>query len=123
MYCKNTLLSNQSKVCIINQICANIKTLHTLKAKGYQNPGKLKFSKEERSLNFVQANSSYKIKSSKKLNLQNLGRAFPVNGLKQFINITGIEFANAKLVHKATGYFIQIVTYQPKVDTQKEKIN
>lgn len=115
-------LSAQSKVCIINQICANIKTLHTLKTKGFQKPGKLKFSKEERSLNFIQANSSYKIKSSKRLKLQNLGKAFPVNGLGQFISISGIEFANAKLIHKATGYFIQIVTYQPKEIKQKEKI-
>ena len=40
-------LSAQSKQCLISRMYANIKTLHTLKSKGLQKCGKLKYSKEE----------------------------------------------------------------------------
>ena len=40
-------LSAQSRQCLISRMYANIKTLHTLKTKGIQKCGKLKYSKEE----------------------------------------------------------------------------
>ena len=40
-------LSAQSRQCLVSRMYANIKTLHTLKVKGLQKPGKLKYSKEE----------------------------------------------------------------------------
>ena len=40
-------LSAQSKQCLISRMYANIKTLHTLKTKGLQKHGRLKYSKEE----------------------------------------------------------------------------
>lgn len=114
-------LSSQAKMSLVNTMYSNIKTLHTLKEKGLQKCGKLKYSKEEIAIGLVQANVSYQIKSSKRVKIQGLGKAFPVNGTKQFLNIPGIEFANARLLHLATGYYIQFVTYQPK-SQPKEKI-
>lgn len=114
-------LSSQAKMSLLGTITSNIRTLHTLKGKGLQKCGRLKYSKEETSIGLVQYGVSYQIKSSKRVKVQGLGKAFPVNGTKQFLNIPGLEFANARLLHLATGYYIQFVTFQPK-ETPKEKI-
>lgn len=113
-------LSSQAKMALVGQMYSNIKTLHTLKSKG-KKVGRLKYSKEETAISLVQPGISYQIKSSKRVKIQGLGKAFPVNGMKQFINIPGLEYANARLLKKPTGYYIQFVTYQPKQQL-KEKI-
>lgn len=115
-------LSSQEKLSLINTMSANIKTLATLKKKGNK-VGRLKFSKEETAIGLIQYGISYKIVSSKRVKIQGLPKAYPVNGLKQFVNIPGLEFANARLLRRATGYYIQIVCYAPKEQKVKEKIN
>ena len=45
-----------------------------------------------------------------------------VNGLRQFLNIPDIEIANARLLKRGTGYYIQIVVYVPK-ENKQAKIN
>lgn len=107
-------LSSQARMALVGRMYSNIKTLHTLKEKGLQKCGRLKYSKEETVIGLVQPNVSYQIKSSKRVKIQGLGKAFPVNGMKQFINIPGLEYANARLLKRPTGYYIQFVTYQPK---------
>lgn len=116
-------LSAQSKQCLISRMYANIKTLHTLKVKGLQKPGKLKYSKEETIIDLKQYGSSHKIISSKRVKLVGLPRTFIVNGLGQFSNILGIEFANARLIHKGTGYYVQFVCYVPKEQQNKVQQN
>ena len=113
-------LSSQAKMALVSQMYSNIKTLHTLKSKG-KKVGHLKYSKEETAISLVQPGISYQIKSSKRVKIQGLGKAFPVNGMKQLINIPGLEYANARLLKRSTGYYIQFVTYQPKTQS-KEKI-
>lgn len=113
-------LSSQAKMALVGRLYSNIKTLHTLKSKG-KKVGHLKYSKEETVIGLVQPGISYQIKSSKRIKIQGLGKAFPVNGMKQFINIPGLEYANARLLKRPTGYYIQFVTYQPK-QQPKEKI-
>lgn len=118
-------LSAQSKQCLISRMYSNIKTLYTLKSKG-QKVGKLKYSKEEKIIDLKQYGVSHKIISSKKVFITGLSgkkKGFTVNGLGQFINIPGIEFANARLIHKGTGYFVQFVCYVPKEDKNENKIN
>lgn len=95
-------LSAQSKQCLKSRMISNIKTLHTLKSKGFQKCGKLKFSKEERIIDLKQYGSSHKIISSKKIKISGIPKSLVVNGLNQFINIPNIEFANARLIHRAT---------------------
>lgn len=118
-------LSSQSRQCLISRMYANIKTLHTLKVKGKQKPGKLKFSKEETIVDLKQYGTSHKIISSKRVRIAGVSgrKGFVVNGLNQFINIPDIEFANARLLHKATGYYVQFVAYVPKEKTNQKKIN
>lgn len=113
-------LSSQAKMALVGRLYSNIKTLHTLKSKG-KKVGHLKYSKEETVIGLVQPGISYQIKSSKRVKIQGLGKAFPVNGMKQFINIPGLEYANARLLKRPTGYYVQFVTYQPK-QQPKEKI-
>src|SRR5574344_2485942 len=115
-------LSAQSKQCLISRMYANIKTLHTLKVKGLQKPGKLKYSKEETIIDLKQYGISHKIVSSKRVKLAGLPETFIVNGLDQFINIPEIEFANARLIHRGTGYFVQFVCYVPKENKTQKKI-
>lgn len=116
-------LSAQSKQCLVSRMYANIKALHTLKMKGSQKPGKLRFSKEETIIDLKQYGVSHKIVSSKEVKLAGLPKTFKVNGLDQFINIPEIEFANARLIHRATGYFVQFVCYVPKENKKEIKID
>ena len=117
---KINYLSASSRQCLVQRMLSNIKTLHSLKAKGIQKPGKLKFSKEETIIDLKQYGNSHTIVSSKKVKIVGFGK-LPVNGLNQFINISQIEFTNARLIHKPTGYYIQFVVFIPKQN--KEKIN
>jgi len=115
-------LSAQSKQCLVSRMIANIKTLHTLKSKGLQKCGKLKFSKEETIIDLKQYGVSHKILSSKRIKISGIPKSLIVNGLNQFINIPKIEFANARLIHRATGFYVQFVCYVPK-EQKKNKIN
>lgn len=116
-------LTAQSRQCLISRMCSNIKTLHSLKSKKLQKCGKLKYSKEERIIDLKQYGVSHKILSSKRVKIAGMPKTFVVNGLKQFLSISGIEIANARLLHRATGYYLQFVCYIPKSETAKEKID
>src|SRR5574344_658398 len=115
-------LSAQSKQCLISRMYANIKTLHTLKVKGLQKPGKLNYLQEDTIIDLKQYGISHKIVSSKRVKLAGLPKTFIVNGLDQFVNISGIEFANARLIHRGTGYYVQFVCYVPKENKIQKKI-
>ena len=61
------------------------------------------------------------MKSKNKISVQNIG-VLTVNGLEQ-INVDEVEFANAKLIHKPSGFYINITTYskkQPQPNIEKE---
>ena len=115
-------LSASQRQCLISRMYANIKTLHTLKIKGLQKPGRLKFSKEETIIDLKQYGMTHKIVSSKRIRIQGIVKSMIVNGLDQFINIPEIEFANARLIHRGTGYFVQFVCYVPKENKTQKKI-
>ena len=115
-------LSASQRQCLVSRMYANIKTLHTLKTKGLQKPGKLKFSKEETIIDLKQCGMTHKVVSSKRVKIQGIPKTLPVNGLEQFINIPDLEFANARLLHRGTGYYVQFVVYLPKETKAQEKI-
>ena len=55
--------------------------------------------------------------------IQNVHGKLTVNGLDQFINIDGIEYANANILNTPLGYYIAITTYIDKDKIQhKPKI-
>lgn len=116
-------LSASQRQCLISRMYANIKTLHTLKVKGLQKPGKLQFSKEETIIDLKQYGMTHKIVSSQRVKIQGIPHNLKVNGLDQFISIPEIEFANARLLHRATGYFVQFVCYIPKENKIENKID
>ena len=115
-------LSASQRQCLISRMYANIKTLRTLKTKGLQRPGRLRYSKEETIIDLKQYGMTHKIISSKRVRIQGIAKSMVVNGLDQFINIPGIEFANARLAHRATGYFVQFVCYVSKENKTQKKI-
>ena len=113
-----TTLPAQSRQCIISRMLENLKTMAVLRKRGYQKQGKLKFSKEETAIDYKQFGISHKITNKKRVRLAGIKGELFVNGLEQFYNITGVEVANARLLHRATGYFVQFVCFLPKQETQ-----
>lgn len=71
-------LTVQSKQCLVARMYANIKTLHTLKTKGFK-VGRLKYSKEETIVDLKQYGISHRIVSSKRVSISGL------SGRKRFL--------------------------------------
>lgn len=115
-------LSAAQRQCLISRMCSNIKALHSLKVNGKQKPGKLKFSKNETIIDLRQYGNEYKIVSSKRVRIQGIPKTLIVNGLNQFIDIPQLEYANARLVHRAAGYYVQFVVYIPKENKTQRRI-
>lgn len=101
------------------RILSNIKTLSSLKKKGYQKPGRIKFSKEETEIGLKQYGITHKIVSSKRVKVQGIPGKLPVNGLNQILSLSEVEIANARLLQKAGDYFVQFVVFVPKVVKEK----
>ncbi len=112
-------LSGASKQEINKRIGISCKSLSAnLKHGNIKHTKGLQFKSEFNSVPFRQFNNSWKFKGNK-IKLQNCSKPFKINGLEQ-LQIDGIEFANANLIQKASGYYIQITCYVPKED-KKEK--
>lgn len=114
-------ISSQMKQSVISEIVSNIRTLSSLK-KNDSKIGALKFRSELKEINLKQYNNTYKILSKNKIQIQNIKGAIRVNGLKQFIDIPNIEYANAKILNTPNGYYVAITTYIPK-SKKNTKIN
>jgi len=119
---KIKFLSAQSRQCLVSRMIANLKTMKTLRNKGLQKYGKLRFSKEEFAIDLKQYGVSHRILTNKRIKIAGLPKTFIVNGVKQFKDIQGIEIANARLLHKGGGYYVQFVCYIPKTEL-KSKID
>lgn len=115
-------LGSQMRQSVIADLQRNIKVLAKLKQNGYK-VGKLNYRKEYKSVNLKQYGTTYKILSHNKMRIQNVHGKLTINGLDQFINIDGIEYANAKILNTPKGYYIAITTYIDKGKIQhKPKI-
>ena len=113
-------LSSQMKQSVVDSVKTNICNLAKAKKTG-QKIGRLQFKKECNEINLPQFGKTYKIKSCNKISIQNIG-VLVVNGLEQ-INLDEVEFANAKLIKKPSGFYIHLTVYtkkQPQSDTEKE---
>lgn len=91
------------------RMLSNMKTLKTLKEKGVQYPGKLKFKSEVNIVDFKQFGVTHKINGPYKVKLQGIPHDLRVNGLQQFLNIKdeNLEIATARLLNRGGDYYIQ----------------
>ena len=115
-------LSSQMKQSVVDSVKTDVYNLSKAKKAGLK-VGRLQFKKECNEINLKQFGNTYKIKSHNKISVQNIG-ILVVNGLEQ-INLDEVEFANAKLIKKPSGYYINITIYskkQSKPEIKKEVI-
>lgn len=115
-------LSSHMKQSVADSVKTNVFNLSKAKKKGLK-IGRLQFKKECNEINLKQFGKTYKLKSKNKISIQNIG-ILVVNGLEQ-INIDEVEFANAKLVQKPSGFYIHLTVYsqkQPQSNVEKEVI-
>ena len=104
-------IGSQMKQSVLAGMLSSIKSLAARKKNG-GTVGALKYISDYPSLNLKQYGNTYKIYSHNKMKIQAISKKIIVNGLDQFINIPGIEIANAHLLNKPDGYYIAITTYQ-----------
>ena len=113
-------LSSQMKQSVVDSVKTDVCNLSKAKRAGLK-VGRLQYKHECNEINLKQFGNTYKIKSHNKISVQNIG-VLVVNGLEQ-INLDEVEFANAKLVKKPSGFYIHLTVYtkkQPQSDAEKE---
>ena len=109
-------LSAQMKQSVIESVKTNASNLSKAKRKGLK-VGRLQFKKECNEINLKQFGQTYAIKGKNKIRVEKIG-VLVVNGLEQ-INIDEVEFANAKLIQKPSGFYINITVYTKKRSQQE----
>ena len=113
-------LSAQMKQSVIESVKTNASNLSKAKRKGLK-VGRLQFKKECNEINLKQFGQTYAIKGKNKIRVEKIG-VLVVNGLEQ-INIDEVEFANARLIKKPSGFYIHLTVYtkrQPQEQIKKE---
>ena len=113
-------LSSQMKQSVVDSVKTDVYNLSKAKKAGLK-VGKLQFKKECNEINLTQFGCTYKIKAHNKISVQNIG-VLVVSGLEQ-IDLDEVEFANAKLIKKPSGFYIHLTVYtkkQPQPETSKE---
>lgn len=113
-------LSAQMKQSVVDSAKTNVFNLSKAKKHGVK-VGKLQFKKECNEINLKQFGQTYMIKDKNKIHIQRIG-ILVVNGLEQ-INLDEVEFANAKLIQKSSGFYINLTVYsnkQPQSNVEKE---
>lgn len=113
-------LSAQMKQSVMDSVKQNIFNLSKAKQKGLK-VGRLQFKKECNEINLKQFRQTYAIKGKNKIRVEKIG-VLVVNGLEQ-INLDEVEFANAKLIQKPSGFYINTTVYskkQPQEQIEKE---
>lgn len=101
-------IGSQMKQSVYADLKSSIKALSKLKKKGHK-VGRLKFKSEITAVTLKQYGTTYKFHNNHKVKIQNIHGLVRVNGLDQIKD--NVEFANAKLLNRADGYFLAITTY------------
>ena len=115
-------LSAQMKQSIVDSTKTNVSNLSKAKKSGLK-VGKLQFKKECNEVNLKQYGHTHAVKGKNKIRIEKIG-VLVVNGLEQ-INLDEVEFANAKLIQKPSGFYINLTVYsnkQQEISTEKEVI-
>ena len=113
-------LSAQMRQSVVDSVKTDVCNLSKAKKKGLR-VGRLRFKNECNEINLKQFGHTYTIKGKNKIRVQNIG-VLVVNGLEQ-INLDEVEFANAKLIRKPSGFYIHLTVYtkkQPQPEISKE---
>ncbi len=107
------------KQSVIQGIKYSLKSLAS--SKKHNHPvGSLRYKSEYTSINLQQYRKTYRFYDEQHIGLQGLSCRIRIKGAKQFWNIPGIEFANAKLLNLPDGYYLAITTYQTKGGEKKK---
>ena len=93
-----------------SQIGDELSSLSAKKKKGYK-VGKLKFKSSCNSISLRQFGNTHRIKSLTKVGITGITGNFRVHGLEQFADNPSAEVANAKLLKKPDGYYINWTVY------------
>ena len=104
-------LGSRMQQSAIQQLATDRKSLAASKSHGHK-IGKLKFVSEVASIDLAQFGKTWRF-SGDRVAIQKIPGKLKVRGLQQFKQ-DGIEFANAKIVHRADGYHLLITTYVPR---------
>ncbi len=106
-------ISAQMKTGLHERVCIAIKSLSTKKKKGkVKDVGRLKYTKEVNSIELKQFGMTWKFDKTR-IKIQGVKKPFKIEGYNQIPK--DCEFANAKLIKKPSGYYIQITTFQNKI--------
>ena len=107
-----THLSAKNRQNILYQVQHAIKALSALKTKAKRKVGKLKFKSEYGCIELSQYGITHKITGQRTVKINGIKRHIKVRGLDQIT--PAMEFANAKLIRKASGYYLFLTTYQTR---------
>ena len=114
-------LGSQMKQSVVQGIKHSLKGLAALK-KHNHSVGSLRYKSEYESINLHQHRVTYRFYDENHIGLQGFRERIRIRGANQFWNISGLEFANAKLLNLPDGYYLAITTYQNKGgETRKAK--
>ena len=111
-----TTLSAQMRQSVVDSVKTDVCNLSKAKKKGLR-VGRLRFKNECNEINLKQFGHTYTIKGKNKIRVQNIG-VLVVNGLEQ-INLDEVEFANAKLIKKPSGFYVHLTVYTKKQSQQE----
>ena len=115
-----TTLSVQMKQSVVDSAKTDVYNLSKAKKAGHK-VGRLQYKKECNEINLKQFGKTYYFKGKNKIHIQNIG-VLVVNGLGQ-ISLDEVEFVNAKLIRKPSGFYIHLTVYtkkQQQSNTEKE---
>lgn len=124
-----TVLSSQMKQALITKVKDSIHALHVLKSKGFK-VGRLKFKKEINSVPLKQHGNTFTLFPTY-IKVQNIKHKLPIRGYNQItiyctknnINLTDIEITTAKLIRRATDFFLHVTIAVPKTQKYKDTPN
>ena len=101
-------IGSQMKQSVYADLKSSIKSLARLKKTG-RKVGRLKFKSEIGAVSLKQYGTTYKFHNDHLVKIQNIHGLVRVNGLDQIKD--DVEFANAKLLNRADGYYLAVTTY------------
>lgn len=101
-------IGSQMKQSVYADLKSSIKALARLKKTGHK-VGRLKFKSEIGAVSLKQYGTTYKFHNDHLVKIQNIHGLVRVNGLDQIKD--DVEFANAKLLNRADGYYLAVTTY------------
>ena len=99
---------------MVDQAKNNVKSLKALKDNGHK-IGKLKFKREVKSVNLKETGKDYRVDRNKSaIKIAKVPGWMHVKGVEQLFDTPERELANAHLVKKPSGYYLQVTTYVPR---------